>query len=149
MPQLVKRTSTISSKANRRRDTGQGTLEKGQNDALEEKRTKEELYATRDETLQKANKSKTTADSLRSGDRVSVEGYGCMGSVRYVGPHKTDVKKGIRVLVQLDLPVGKNNGTVGSSMYCKTLPTDTGVLVSAAKVAKYQPKAMQREDSDA
>ena len=44
------------------------------------------------------------------GKRVTVEGYDCKGTVRFVGVHVT--QKLERIGVELDDPVGKNNGTV-------------------------------------
>ena len=83
---------------------------------------------------------------------MEVEGYGCLGTVVFTGLHKTDLKKGLRVLVQLDLAVGKNTGTIGGQAYCPLLPAQTGVLVSPTKVKKWMPgllAGMGREDSDA
>ena len=45
------------------------------------------------------------------GKRVTVAGYDdCKGTIRFVGMHATERTK--RVGVELDKPVGKNNGTV-------------------------------------
>lgn len=45
------------------------------------------------------------------GKRVTVAGYDdCKGTIRFVGKHATEKTK--RVGVELDKPVGKNNGTV-------------------------------------
>ena len=45
------------------------------------------------------------------GKRVTVAGYDdCKGTIRFVGKHATE--KTERVGVELDKPLGKNNGTV-------------------------------------
>ena len=77
------------------------------------------------------------------GDRVSVNGYGCDGTVRYSGPHLNDATKGFRMLVELDEPVGKNNGTIKGTRFCAKLPPKTGVLVLPSKVTKVQPVAIR------
>ena len=55
------------------------------------------------------------APSVALGDRVTVDGYKGEGTVRFVGPHKT--KGSMRVGVELDAQVGKNNGTLGGHVY--------------------------------
>lgn len=91
--------------------------------------------------LDSMNVSKTPssmmAGTISLGARVSVEGYSCEGTVRFIGPHH-DASKGARVLVELDLPVGKNNGTVGGHVYGAVAP-DCGVLVVPSKVYKGIP----------
>ncbi len=47
------------------------------------------------------------------GRRVSVKGYGD-GTLRFYGPHKVDGFP--RCGIELDKPLGKNNGTVGVSL---------------------------------
>ena len=44
------------------------------------------------------------------GSRVTVTGYDCSGTIRFVGKHATEKSK--RVGVELDEPIGKNNGSV-------------------------------------
>lgn len=94
-----------------------------------------------------ASKDETAAKLLSVGDRVDVAGYWCPGTVRWVGIHKTDISKGWRVMVQLDKPIGKNNGTVGEGLraveYCDVLPSHTGALVSTKKVTK---RTAEQED---
>ena len=69
------------------------------------------------------------------GRRVRVEGYTCIGVLRYVGPHKVSGKP--RCGVELDLPLGKNNGTVAGHTYfsCKD---KHGVLCVPDKVSVYR-----------
>ena len=50
------------------------------------------------------------------GARVSVKGYPCLGVVTFVGTHHV-AEKGERVLVNLDEPLGKNNGTVDGKSF--------------------------------
>lgn len=57
------------------------------------------------------------------------------GVVRFIGIHKSDPSKGMRILVQLDDAVGKNNGTIGGIAFTASpLPAKTGVLVRPGKV---------------
>jgi dynactin complex subunit len=49
----------------------------------------------------------------KRGDRVRVQGYGSLGTVRFVGLHA--VHQSPRVGVELDKPEGKNNGTIGGT----------------------------------
>jgi hypothetical protein len=69
---------------------------------------------------------------LKEGNRVSVWGYGA-GTVRFLGKHAH--KKHKRVGVELDQPVGQNNGTVNGRTYfvCKNLH---GLFVEASKAAR-------------
>ncbi len=60
------------------------------------------------------------------GCRVRVEGYECEGTLRFFGPHK--FKPGHRCGVELDEPVGKNNGTVDGFAYFACRP-GYGLLV--------------------
>jgi len=71
------------------------------------------------------------------GDRVIVAGFNSEGTVRFVGPHK--VKATLRVGVELDKQVGKNNGTIGGNTYFHAkerhgilcLPTDCTLIFSS------------------
>eukprot|EP00729_Bicosta_minor_P028424 gene28424-32505_t len=81
----------------------------------------------------------TGGNPLAVGARVSVVGYDCPGTVRYVGPHLADPTKGDRMLVELDKPIGKNNGTVKGTRFCAELPQNTGVLVPLSKVTAAKP----------
>ena len=56
---------------------------------------------------------------LQVGDRVEVSKY-CAGIVRFKG--ETRFKGGMWYGVQLDRPIGKNNGTVGYVTYFRTKP---------------------------
>lgn len=67
------------------------------------------------------------------GEAVNVDGYG-RGILRYFGPHKGG-KKGDRAGVEMDLPVGLNNGSTGGNYYFTCEPK-YGVVVAAKKVSK-------------
>ena len=49
------------------------------------------------------------------GKRVRIEGYSCCGTLQFFGPHKT--KGGNRCGIVLEKAVGKNNGTVPSTLF--------------------------------
>ncbi|EGD74004.1 hypothetical protein PTSG_05702 [Salpingoeca rosetta] len=66
----------------------------------------------------------------REGSRVTVTGYG-EGTLRFYGPHA--IKPGPRCGVELDRPIGLNNGTVADFQYFSCRPKH-GVLVSPTKV---------------
>ncbi|XP_051510271.1 kinesin-like protein KIF13B isoform X2 [Myxocyprinus asiaticus] len=71
-------------------------------------------------------------DWLKEGEYVTV-GTSKTGTVRYVGP--TDFGKGIWVGVELDVPAGKNDGSVGGRHYFHCNP-GYGVLVRPNRVMK-------------
>lgn len=65
------------------------------------------------------------------GARVCVEGYSCEGTLRFFGTHR--LKGGLRCGVELDQPLGKNNGTVGDDTYF-SCAANHGLLVVPGKV---------------
>ena len=67
----------------------------------------------------------------RVGRRCTVEGYSCKGTVRFAGVHHTSGSD--RFLVELDEPLGKNDGTVKGFQYCAVRPKH-GVLIHPSKV---------------
>eukprot|EP00729_Bicosta_minor_P004814 gene4814-12768_t len=67
----------------------------------------------------------------RVGRRCTIEGYACKGTVRFAGVHNTTGSD--RFLVELDEPVGKNNGTVKGFTYAAVRPKH-GVLIHPNKV---------------
>ncbi|KAA0708237.1 Kinesin-like protein KIF13B [Triplophysa tibetana] len=71
-------------------------------------------------------------DWLKEGEYVTV-GTNKTGTVRYVGP--TDFAKGVWVGVELDVPAGKNDGSVGGRQYFQCNP-GYGVLVRPDRVTK-------------
>ncbi|KAI7799898.1 kinesin-like protein KIF13B [Triplophysa rosa] len=71
-------------------------------------------------------------DWLKEGEYVTV-GTNKTGTVRYVGP--TDFAKGVWVGVELDVPAGKNDGSVGGRQYFHCNP-GYGVLVRPDRVTK-------------
>lgn len=67
---------------------------------------------------------------LREGEYVTV-GTNKMGIVRYIGP--TDFQEGTWIGVELDLPSGKNDGSIGGKQYFKCNP-GYGLLVRPGRV---------------
>ncbi|XP_059211755.1 kinesin-like protein KIF13B isoform X2 [Centropristis striata] len=71
-------------------------------------------------------------DWLKEGEFVTVGSNKC-GTVRYVGP--TDFAKGTWVGVELEVPAGKNDGSVGGKHYFHCNP-GYGVLVRPDRVSR-------------
>ncbi|XP_042301163.1 kinesin-like protein KIF13B isoform X3 [Sceloporus undulatus] len=71
-------------------------------------------------------------DWLKEGEYVTV-GMNKSGTVRYVGP--TDFQEGTWVGVELDLPSGKNDGSIGGKQYFKCNP-GYGLLVKPSRVKR-------------
>jgi len=69
------------------------------------------------------------------GCRVAVDGYGALGVLRFFGPHAVDGN--VRCGVELDSPLGRNNGTVKGHTYF-SCPPKCGVLVLPVKVVAIQ-----------
>uniref|UniRef100_A0A672PB59 Kinesin-like protein KIF13B n=1 Tax=Sinocyclocheilus grahami TaxID=75366 RepID=A0A672PB59_SINGR len=92
----------------------------------------EEDVEERLEILSDSEESLETPDWLKEGEYVTV-GTNKSGTVRYVGP--TDFAKGIWVGVELDVPAGKNDGSVGGRYYFHCNP-GYGVLVRPNRVMK-------------
>ena len=65
----------------------------------------------------------------------------CPGAVRFAGPHHAG--KGERVLVELDQPVGKNNGIIDGHQYYK-LDELHGVLVKPDKLQLVERRMLFR-----
>ncbi|XP_051730543.1 kinesin-like protein KIF13B isoform X2 [Ctenopharyngodon idella] len=93
--------------------------------ALSESQERLEILSDSEESLE-------TPDWLKEGEYVTV-GANKTGTVRYIGP--TDFAKGIWVGVELDVPAGKNDGSVGGRQYFHCNP-GYGVLVKADRVTK-------------
>ncbi|XP_045142768.1 kinesin-like protein KIF13B [Echinops telfairi] len=69
---------------------------------------------------------------LKEGEYVTV-GTNKMGIVRYIGP--TDFQEGTWIGVELDLPSGKNDGSIGGKQYFKCNP-GYGLLVKPSRVRR-------------
>ena len=81
-------------------------------------------------------------DSAKIGDSCEVDGYDGEGVIRFIGIHAE--KRGQRVGVEFNRPIGRNNGTIGGHTYF-TCPDSHGVLVVPSKV---QLKLKQCESND-
>lgn len=79
------------------------------------------------------------------GARVATEGYECEGTLRYFGPHAT--KPHLRAGIELDEPLGRNNGTVAGHKYFEC-EAGYGVLVVAEKVTKLTPEPTTSPSQD-
>lgn len=77
---------------------------------------------------------------LREGEYVTV-GTNKMGVVRYVGP--TDFQEGTWIGVELDLPSGKNDGSIGGKQYFKCNP-GYGLLVRPSRVRRVPSTGRRR-----
>uniref|UniRef100_A0A8B9QBD2 Kinesin family member 13B n=1 Tax=Apteryx owenii TaxID=8824 RepID=A0A8B9QBD2_APTOW len=77
---------------------------------------------------------------LKEGEYVTV-GANKTGTVRYIGP--TDFQEGTWVGVELDLPSGKNDGSIGGKQYFKCNP-GYGLLVKPGRVKKATGAARRR-----
>lgn len=71
-------------------------------------------------------------NELELGDTVVVTGYEGTGTVRFVGLHHKP-ERGVRVFVELQLPVGKNDGVIDGVRYANVKPKH-GVFVHPNKV---------------
>jgi hypothetical protein len=91
----------------------------------------EELYLNRDGDVPQFVVKGARVSAADIGKRVTVQGYSCVGTLQFVGPHKR--KQGLRCGVALDKPVGKNNGTIEGDHYF-TCQENHGVLVIPGKV---------------
>ncbi|XP_074065285.1 kinesin-like protein KIF13B isoform X1 [Macrotis lagotis] len=87
------------------------------------------------ENLEAASDSEDTDEVpewLKEGEYVTV-GTNKTGIVRYIGP--TDFQEGTWIGVELDLPSGKNDGSIGGKQYFKCNP-GYGLLVKPGRIKK-------------
>eukprot|EP00729_Bicosta_minor_P006060 gene6060-18469_t len=91
----------------------------------------------------KSKKSKVSAEDI--GCRVTVAEYSCEGTLRFVGLHAESGKP--RCGVELDEPLGKNNGTVKGTTYFEC-PDEHGVLTKPDKVIIIGPPVEELEPTD-
>ncbi|KAG8548814.1 hypothetical protein GDO81_024075 [Engystomops pustulosus] len=92
------------------------------------------------EVTSDSEESQEVPEWLKEGEYVTV-GTNKNGIVRYVGP--ADFQEGMWVGVELDLPAGKNDGSVGGKLYFKCNP-GYGVLVRPNRVKKATGTARRR-----
>lgn len=110
---------------------------------LEKNRPQAAAYAAMDE-----NAFEEEASKIKVGDRCELpaeEGFTARrGEVKYVG--RTDFAKGYWIGVQLDEPMGKNDGSVKGSRFF-TCPPKYGVFVQPTKVnvGDYPEKSLEDE----
>ena len=81
--------------------------------AEKEKRAAEKKARTIERWKKKLLKKEAednAAKVFKVGDTVDVKGYSCQGMIMFIGEHKADATKGARILIQLEEPLGKNNG---------------------------------------
>ena len=98
--------------------------------------TKKQMVLELSESTRLMQKVISHRQAYEVGDRVMVEGFSSKGTVRYVGSHhKSD--DAVAVMVELDDPVGINNGTVDGHQYYSLAPKH-GVLANPAKVKKIE-----------
>lgn len=101
-------------------------------------------------TMSPSAKNGLSADNV--GDRVTVKGYEeCSGTLRFFGPHAES--GATRCGVELDLPIGKNNGTVKGHKYfecaakCGCLVAPSKVTILSGDVSAPVPQAALVDDS--
>ncbi|KAM8763803.1 kinesin-like protein KIF13B isoform 2-T2 [Rhynchonycteris naso] len=99
----------------------------GPGDSSSEEQTLEKLEVSSD-----SEEASEVPEWLREGEYVSV-GANKVGIVRYIGP--TDFQEGTWVGVELDLPSGKNDGSIGGKQYFKCNP-GYGLLVRPGRVRR-------------
>ncbi|XP_048373180.1 kinesin-like protein KIF13B isoform X2 [Sphaerodactylus townsendi] len=108
--------------------------ESGQNNGTEAA-SEEKLEVTSD-----SEEANEIPDWLKEGEYVTV-GTNKTGIVRYVGP--TDFQEGKWIGVELDLPSGKNDGSIGGRQYFKCNP-GYGLLVKPSRVKRAPGPARRR-----
>ena len=91
----------------------------------------EDVVHTHDENLHVPMQTINIITEDDIGKRCRIENYDCEGVLRFVGKHAT--KKGLRCGIELDKPVGNNNGTVNGHEYFKT-EENKGILCVPKKV---------------
>ncbi|XP_054844262.1 kinesin-like protein KIF13B isoform X2 [Eublepharis macularius] len=106
----------------------------GQNNGAEAA-SEEKLEVTSD-----SEEANEIPDWLKEGEYVTV-GTSKTGTVRYVGP--TDFQEGTWIGVELDLPSGKNDGSIGGRQYFKCNP-GYGLLVKPNRVKRATGPARRR-----
>uniref|UniRef100_A0A8B9G1X0 Kinesin family member 13B n=1 Tax=Amazona collaria TaxID=241587 RepID=A0A8B9G1X0_9PSIT len=99
------------------------------------------MYSLNTEQQQEGEKNANEIPEwLKEGEYVTV-GANKTGTVRYIGP--TDFQEGTWVGVELDLPSGKNDGSIGGKQYFRCNP-GYGLLVKPGRVKKATGSARRR-----
>ncbi|XP_004848494.1 kinesin-like protein KIF13B isoform X2 [Heterocephalus glaber] len=99
-----------------------------------------EQAAGRPEVESDSEEASEVPEWLTEGEYVAV-GTNKTGIVRYIGP--TDFQEGTWVGVELDLPSGKNDGSISGKQYFKCNP-GYGLLVRPARVRRAQGAGRRR-----
>uniref|UniRef100_H0UWW4 Kinesin family member 13B n=1 Tax=Cavia porcellus TaxID=10141 RepID=H0UWW4_CAVPO len=99
-----------------------------------------EQAARKPEVASDSEEASEVPEWLKEGLYVAV-GTNKTGVVRYIGP--TDFQEGTWVGVELDLPSGKNDGSIGGKQYFKCNP-GYGLLVRPARVRRAQAAGRRR-----
>ncbi|XP_023592510.1 kinesin-like protein KIF13B [Trichechus manatus latirostris] len=92
------------------------------------------------EVVSDSEEASEVPEWLKEGEYVTV-GTNKMGIVRYIGP--TDFQEGTWIGVELDLPSGKNDGSIGGKQYFKCNP-GYGLLVKPSRVRRVTGVARRR-----
>ncbi|XP_049721636.1 kinesin-like protein KIF13B isoform X4 [Elephas maximus indicus] len=92
------------------------------------------------EVVSDSEEASEVPEWLKEGEYVTI-GTNKMGIVRYIGP--TDFQEGTWIGVELDLPSGKNDGSIGGKQYFKCNP-GYGLLVKPSRVRKAVGAARRR-----
>uniref|UniRef100_G3SUG2 Kinesin family member 13B n=1 Tax=Loxodonta africana TaxID=9785 RepID=G3SUG2_LOXAF len=92
------------------------------------------------EVVSDSEEASEVPEWLKEGEYVTI-GTNKMGIVRYIGP--TDFQEGTWIGVELDLPSGKNDGSIGGKQYFKCNP-GYGLLVKPSRVRKAMGAARRR-----
>ncbi|XP_053315234.1 kinesin-like protein KIF13B [Spea bombifrons] len=108
---------------------GAAVKSKGSRDRLDDPA---ERADGKQEVTSDSEEAQEVPDWLKEGEYVTV-GSNKSGIVKYVGP--VDFQEGLWVGVELDLPAGKNDGSIGGKQYFKCNP-GYGVLVRPDRVKK-------------
>ncbi|XP_020487128.2 kinesin-like protein KIF13B isoform X1 [Labrus bergylta] len=117
------------------------TIQMGQDSSLNLSLPMENLEIISDSEEGDAAANAILPDWLKEGEFVTV-GTNKSGTIRYVGP--TDFAKGTWVGVELEVPAGKNDGSVGGKHYFHCNP-GYGVLVRPSRVSQGGVKRRRKQ----
>jgi hypothetical protein len=87
-------------------------------------------FGESDDAVEAEEPTRRAVTQIDLGSRCTVDGYNCAGTIRFVGKDKDGKQK---VGVELDQPIGKNNGTIKGKAYFQCAP-NRGVMTTPKKV---------------